>query len=94
VDGVSLTVNEVTDQPDGTAHFALNIIPHTAEVTTLGRLAPATRLISRSTCSRAISSACRALPRRPEVGTCQGGAKACLSGAKAKLALDAYDSTK
>lgn len=40
VDGVSLTVNEVTDQPDGTAHFALNIIPHTAEVTTLGRLAP------------------------------------------------------
>lgn len=40
VDGVSLTVNEVTDQPDGTAHFALNIIPHTADVTTLGRLAP------------------------------------------------------
>jgi riboflavin synthase len=40
VEGVSLTVNEVTDQPDGTAHFALNIIPHTAEVTTLGRLAP------------------------------------------------------
>ncbi|GAO55050.1 riboflavin synthase [Novosphingobium sp. MD-1] len=40
VEGVSLTVNEVADQPDGTAHFALNIIPHTAEVTTLGRLAP------------------------------------------------------
>ncbi len=39
VDGVSLTVNEVTDQPDGTCHFALNIIPHTAEVTTLGTLA-------------------------------------------------------
>ncbi len=38
VDGVSLTVNEVTDQPDGTTHFALNIIPHTAEVTTLGAL--------------------------------------------------------
>ena len=38
VDGVSLTVNEVTDQPDGSCHFALNIIPHTAEVTTLGGL--------------------------------------------------------
>ena len=40
VDGVSLTVNEVADQPDGTAHFALNVIPHTALVTTLGTLAP------------------------------------------------------
>lgn len=39
VDGVSLTVNDVADQPDGSCHFALNIIPHTAEVTTLGRLA-------------------------------------------------------
>ena len=38
VDGVSLTVNEVSDQPDGTCHFSLNIIPHTAEVTTLGGL--------------------------------------------------------
>ncbi|MCJ2179977.1 riboflavin synthase [Novosphingobium album (ex Hu et al. 2023)] len=38
VDGVSLTVNEVSDQPDGTCHFALNIIPHTAEVTTIGAL--------------------------------------------------------
>jgi riboflavin synthase len=40
VDGVSLTVNEVADQPDGACHFMLNIIPHTAEVTTLGTLAP------------------------------------------------------
>jgi riboflavin synthase len=40
VDGVSLTVNEVADQADGTCHFSLNIIPHTAEVTTLGSLAP------------------------------------------------------
>lgn len=40
VDGVSLTVNEVADQPDGTCHFTLNIIPHTAEVTTLGALRP------------------------------------------------------
>ncbi|WP_126173154.1 riboflavin synthase [Altericroceibacterium xinjiangense] len=38
VDGVSLTVNRVQDQPDGSVHFGLNIIPHTAEVTTLGRL--------------------------------------------------------
>ena len=38
VDGVSLTVNEVADQPDGTCHFALNLIPHTAAVTTLGQL--------------------------------------------------------
>jgi riboflavin synthase len=38
VDGVSLTVNEVADQPDDTTHFAVNIIPHTWEVTTLGAL--------------------------------------------------------
>jgi riboflavin synthase len=38
VDGVSLTVNTVEDQPDGAVHFGLNIIPHTAEVTTLGAL--------------------------------------------------------
>ena len=38
VDGVSLTVNEVHDREDGTCDFALNIIPHTAEVTTLGGL--------------------------------------------------------
>ena len=39
VDGVSLTVNTVTDDPDGTCHFTLNLIPHTGEVTTLGGLA-------------------------------------------------------
>ena len=44
VDGVSLTVNEVADQSDGTCHFALNIIPHTAEVTTLGALAPGSQV--------------------------------------------------
>ena len=38
VDGVSLTVNNVTDQADGAAHFTLNIIPHTAEMTTLNDL--------------------------------------------------------
>jgi riboflavin synthase len=40
VDGVSLTVNDVADQADGACHFTLNIIPHTAEVTTLGALTP------------------------------------------------------
>ena len=39
VDGVSLTVNDVTDQPDGSAHFTLNIIPHTQEMTTLDEAA-------------------------------------------------------
>ncbi|MES2339862.1 MAG: riboflavin synthase [Pseudomonadota bacterium] len=38
VDGVSLTVNAVADTPDGT-RFGLNIIPHTAEVTTFADLA-------------------------------------------------------
>jgi len=38
VDGVSLTVNDIADQADGTCHFALNIIPHTAKVTTIGTL--------------------------------------------------------
>lgn len=39
VDGVSLTVNAVADQPDGTTHFTLNIIPHTWDVTTFADLA-------------------------------------------------------
>ena len=38
VDGVSLTVNDIRDHTDGTCAFALNIIPHTGEVTTLGDL--------------------------------------------------------
>jgi len=37
VDGVSLTVNAVSDEDAGT-QFTLNIIPHTAQVTTLGEL--------------------------------------------------------
>ena len=36
LDGVSLTVNEVRDAEDGTTHFSVNIIPHTAEHTSLG----------------------------------------------------------
>ncbi|MBA4747485.1 MAG: riboflavin synthase [Sphingopyxis sp.] len=35
VDGVSLTVNSVADQGDGSTHFTLNIIPHTRTMTTL-----------------------------------------------------------
>lgn len=38
VDGVSLTVNDVADQADSTAQFMLNIIPHTAAMTTLDDL--------------------------------------------------------
>ena len=39
IDGVSLTVNSVEDSADGTV-IGLNIIPHTAGVTTLGLLEP------------------------------------------------------
>jgi riboflavin synthase len=39
VDGVSLTVNSVIDDADGSARFSLNIIPHTWDVTTLAGLA-------------------------------------------------------
>ena len=44
LDGVSLTVNDVRDAEDGTTHFAVNIIPHTAQQTTLGRLAEGQQL--------------------------------------------------
>jgi riboflavin synthase len=37
IDGVSLTVNEVRDTPEGT-DFSVNLIPHTQAVTTLGEL--------------------------------------------------------
>ncbi len=39
LDGVSLTVNDVSDPDDGTTHFAINLIPHSAGHTTLGSLA-------------------------------------------------------
>jgi riboflavin synthase len=39
VDGVSLTVNAIRDTAEG-VEFDLNIIPHTAEVTTFADLAP------------------------------------------------------
>jgi riboflavin synthase len=38
LDGVSLTINEVRDAEDGSTHFAVNVIPHTAQHTTLGEL--------------------------------------------------------
>lgn len=38
VDGVSLTVNALDDHADGSCDFHLNLIPHTADVTTLGSL--------------------------------------------------------
>jgi riboflavin synthase len=39
VNGVSLTVNRVVDGTEG-AEISINLIPHTVEHTTLGRLAP------------------------------------------------------
>jgi riboflavin synthase len=44
LDGVSLTVNEVREAEDGTTHFAINIIPHTAHETTLGSLSQGQQL--------------------------------------------------
>ena len=43
LDGVSLTVNDVVDAEDGT-HFSVNIIPHTAQETTLGDLSQGRQL--------------------------------------------------
>ena len=43
LDGVSLTVNDVVDAEDGT-HFSVNIIPHTAQQTTLSDLAAGRQL--------------------------------------------------
>ena len=43
LDGVSLTVNEVENLSDG-VRFTVNVIPHTAERTTLGGLEPGARL--------------------------------------------------
>ena len=44
VDGISLTVNDVVDNADGTASFGVNIIPHTAQVTSLGVTRPGDRV--------------------------------------------------
>ena len=44
LDGVSMTINEVGDSPDGATRFSINVIPHTAQHTTLGDLAPGRQL--------------------------------------------------
>lgn len=44
LDGVSLTINEVRDEADGSTHFAVNIIPHTAAQTTFGEIEPGRQL--------------------------------------------------
>ncbi len=43
LDGVSLTVNRVEDAPGG-GRFEINVIPHTAVLTTLGDCSPGTRV--------------------------------------------------
>ncbi|WP_292935403.1 riboflavin synthase [Noviherbaspirillum sp.] len=43
VNGVSLTVNRVTDAVSG-CEFSINLIPHTVEVTTLKHLKPGTKV--------------------------------------------------
>jgi riboflavin synthase len=43
LDGVSMTVNEVVGD-GGATRFSVNVIPHTAEHTTLGELAPGRQL--------------------------------------------------
>ena len=43
IDGVSLTVNRVDDVDDGT-EISINVIPHTQQVTTFGRLTPGVRV--------------------------------------------------
>lgn len=43
VNGVSLTVNRVTDEPGG-CEFSINLIPHTVEVTTLQDLKAGSRV--------------------------------------------------
>jgi riboflavin synthase len=43
VNGVSLTVNQVHDQPEGCA-FSINLIPHTVQHTALGTLAAGTQV--------------------------------------------------
>jgi riboflavin synthase len=44
LDGVSMTVNEVRDCEDGTTHLSINLIPHTAQHTTLGELTQGSHL--------------------------------------------------
>jgi riboflavin synthase len=43
IDGVSLTINEISDRGQAT-RFGINVIPHTQSVTTLGELKPDSRV--------------------------------------------------
>jgi riboflavin synthase len=44
LDGASMTVNDVREAEDGTTHFSINVIPHTAQNTTLRDLDPGRQL--------------------------------------------------
>lgn len=44
LDGVSLTVNDVREAEDGTTYFSVNVIPHTAQHSTLGGIATGRQL--------------------------------------------------
>lgn len=44
VDGTSLTVNRVSDLPDGRCDVSINLIPHTLQSTTLKRLVPGAKV--------------------------------------------------
>jgi riboflavin synthase len=44
LDGVSMTVNDVREAEDGTTHFSVNLIPHTAQHTSLGDIVPGQQL--------------------------------------------------
>ncbi len=44
IDGTSLTVNRVTDLPEGGCDVSINLIPHTIQATTLKRLAPGAKV--------------------------------------------------
>ena len=44
LDGVSLTVNQVSQSADGSTDFAVNVIPHTSQHTTLGDLSAGDQL--------------------------------------------------
>jgi len=44
LDGVSLTVNEVSDLHGGGVRFGINVIPHTSEMTTFGGIVPGRQL--------------------------------------------------
>ena len=67
VNGVSLTVNRVTDSADGCT-FSINLIPHTVDNTSLGQLIAGSRVnleidtVARYV-ERMLSAACPTLPK-------------------------------